>query len=138
MFNHEFKLRPSLLYAFVLLLFIIGSLIITLLLPVSGWLRWPLLLILFLYGMHLMQQHALLTSPDSVLGFKKLDESRWQIITRRAVYEGKLLGDSVVSGIVSVLRFSVQGRRTPLSCVVWRNSLPSEDYRKMMTLVKHG
>lgn len=137
MFDHEFKLRPSLLYALFLLIFIIASLIITLLLPVPGWVRWPLLLLCFLYGMHLISHHALLTAPDSVLGFKKLDESRWQIITRRAVYEGKLLGDSLVSQVVSVLRFSVQGRRAPLSCVIWRNSLPSDDYRKMIVMVKH-
>lgn len=136
MFNHEFKLRPSLWYALLLLLFIIASLIITLLLPVPGWVRWPLLFLLFLYGMHLIRQHALLTAPDSILGFKKLDESRWQIVTRRAVYEGKLLSDSLVSQVVSVLRFSVAGKRAPISCVVWRNSLPSDEYRKMMVTVK--
>lgn len=138
MFNHEFKLKPSLLYALFLLTFIITSLIITLLLPIPGWVRWPVLLLLFLYGIHLIRQHALLTAPDSVLGFKKLDESRWQIITHRAVYEGKLLGDSLVSQVVSVLRFSVQGKRTPLSCVIWRNSLPSDDYRKMIVLLKQN
>lgn len=132
----EFNIKPSVIYIVLLLSIIVTSLVMTLLLPFPAWARWPLLVLLSLYSISLMRHYALLTAPDAVLGLNKLDQSRWQIRTRQGVYEGNLLKDSLASQLVSVLRFRVAGKRAPVTCVIWCNSLPRDDYRRMLVLLK--
>ena len=134
--NHDFKIKPSIFYILLLMPVIAASLIITFLLPVANWIKWPMLVLFALYSVNLLRHHAFLRSGDAVVTLNKLDKKRWQVITRSATYKATLLGDSIVTQFVSVLRFAVPERRAPLVCIVWKDSLPAGEYRQLVVQIK--
>ncbi len=53
-------------------------------------------------------------------------------------YDAKLRGDSTVTTLVSILRFDLPARRQIATCMVFKDSLPAEDYRRLISLVRMG
>lgn len=134
--NHVFKLHPSRFYCLFLGLMLLGSGVIILLLPVVFWLKTLFLAVLIVYGIFLFQKFALLRAAFSVVGLQKQDGKQWRVETRTAVFDAVLRGDSTVTTLVSVLRFDVSGQRRPVVCMVFRDSLPAEEYRRLIGVIR--
>ncbi len=134
--NHEFKLHPSRFYCLFLVLMLFGSGIIIVMLPFSEWLTTLLLVVLSCYGFFLLYKFALLRAAFSVTALKKIDGKRWQVITRAGALDSILRGDSTVTTLVSVLRFDVSGQKRPLVCMVFRDSMPADDYRRLVATIR--
>jgi hypothetical protein len=134
--NPDFELHPSKIYCAFLGITLLMSAVIVLLLPLNFWLRVLIFLILAGYGVIIFWQYALLRAADSVIGLKKIDGKRWQLTTRAGVFESTLRGDSTVTAYVSVLRFDLPERRKPISCILVRDSLSADDYRRLVGVVR--
>lgn len=72
----------------------------------------------------------------SITSLKHEGDGRWHVSILNKMVEAELLGDSTVTGIVSVLRFRIAGRRMPISCVVFKDSLQSGRYRQLLVILK--
>lgn len=136
--NPEFKLHPSIIYCVFLGLMLAGSGIILALLPFAFWLKALLFAVLCVYGVALFMRFALLRTQQAVIALKKLDGKSWQVVTRARVFDSILRGDSTITTLVSVLRFDVSGLKRPLVCIVFRDSLPADDYRQLVGVIRMG
>lgn len=94
------------------------------------------LVLLCAYGIYLLWNNGLLRGKTSISFLKYCDERCWQIEVGSEKVEAELMGDSTVTGIISVLRFRISGRLRPLSCVVFRDSLPQNRYRQLLVLLR--
>lgn len=114
------------------------SAVIIVLLPFAGWLKILLLALLLGYGFFLMLKFALLRTAFSVTALEKMDAKRWQLQMRAGKFDAILRGDSTVTTLVSVLRFDVSGQKFPLVAIVFRDSLPADDYRRLVATIRMG
>jgi hypothetical protein len=92
--------------------------------------------LLCLYGIYLLWNNGFLRGKSSVRFLKYCDERRWQIEVGSERVEAELLGDSTVTGVISVLRFRITGRLLPLPCIVFRDSVPQHRYRQLLVVLK--
>lgn len=136
--DREFKLFPSRFYCLFLALMMLGSAVIALMLPLQFWLRTLIFAFLIVYGARIFWQFALLRSKNSVIKMTKLTDKRWRLTTPGGVVEADLRGDSTITTVVSVLRFGISGSRRPLSCMVFRDSLRADDYRRLISIIRMG
>lgn len=112
------------------------SAVIVCMLPVLIWLRLGLLVFLLAYGASIFWQYALLRAAWSVIAVKKLEDKRWQLTTRSDIQTAALRGDSTVTAYVSVLRFDIPERKKPLSCIIFRDSLAADEYRRLTGAIR--
>ncbi|RDI42692.1 protein YgfX [Aquicella lusitana] len=137
----EFKLRPSRQYLALIGTVFLGSLGMVLLLPIEAWIKILICLLLFIYAGGVLWQFALLRSPHAVISLRQNQHGKWLLRTSLKVYEAELCGDSTVTPFVSILRFRLpkQGWSMlvpacfkPGVCIVFRDSLKQDDYRKLL------
>ena len=117
---------------------LIGSGVIVVLLPRAWWLRCILFALLIGYGAVIFWRFVLLKSKDSIIRLKNLGEKRWQVTTNSDVFESLLRGDSTVTPVVSILRVDRPGRRLPLVSIIFRDSLPEGEYRRLIGMLRMG
>lgn len=65
-------------------------------------------------------------------------EGRWVIFINNTEIAASLLGDTTVTGVVSVLRFRVAHRMRPYSFVIFRDTLLADQYRQLLVILKMG
>lgn len=136
MYAKEFKLKPSKWYLGALIWLVLGTACMFLTLPFTGSEKGAALVLLILYGAHLVYHHGLLRGKQALLTFKRNSDHTWQIKTQHARYQATLAGDSAVTRFVSVLRFKVDGIRRPFNCVVFYDALDPDSYHALLMLVK--
>jgi len=86
------------------------------------------------YGLKILWQYVLL--KNTIIGLRYHHVEGWKIQLRDEVFAAKLLGESTVSKWVSVLRFKVEEKYFKCSCVVWSDSLTSEEYRRLRVVAR--
>jgi hypothetical protein len=138
MSEHVFKLFPSKLYLLLIGTAIFASLLIVLCLSVSFWIKLPGFLLLLIYGVYLFWSRGLLRGKYAVTALDYAGDKRWRIYRENQQVDAELLGDSTVTGWVSVLRFRVRGQRWPVSCVVFKDALLADQYRQLLVVLKNG
>ena len=136
MLAHEFKFKPSKQYLILLLITVFSSTVVVVCLPVSFWVKLLLLGLLCLYGANIIWKFGLLRSKTAVLGVILQSEGLWHIYIGKQSYPAKLMGNSTVTGFVSILRFQVLGSFWPKSCVVFSDSVDSDHYRQLLVLLR--
>ena len=136
--DRAFKLLPSRFYCLFLAAMLFGSAVITLMLPMELWLRTLIFAALVVYGARIFWRFALLRSKHSVIKLSNLTGKRWELTIHGETVEGILRGDSTITTVVSVLRFDIRGSRWPLSCMVFRDSLRGDDYRRLISTIRMG
>jgi hypothetical protein len=136
MLDLEFKLKPSKFYLLLQMAILIASGVIVLCLPVAMWLMTILLLVLSIYGAYMLWQFGFLLSPYSVISLRRHQDGSWLLQTNNKTYNAELRGDSTVTGFVSVLRFRLPKQSWPLSCIIFRDSLQADFYRRLLVVLK--
>lgn len=136
--QEEFKFKASALYLIILSICLLISTVIVILLPIALLLRLCLIAFVLLYGGHVFWKFGLLRAKSSILSIRRQDDGRWQVSTQENTYLADMKGDSTVSGIASALRFRVEGSLLPVSCIIFRDSLLPEEYRRLLVLLKLG
>jgi hypothetical protein len=136
MLDHAFHFKPSKHYLTLMSVVLFASLIIVLCLPLAGWIKGLSFLLIAVYGGHILWQFGFLRSKQSIVSIRRDSEGRWLLCTNNNVQVAELSGDSTVTGWVSVLRFYVHKRLSPKSCIVFRDSLPHDQYRKLLVVLR--
>lgn len=136
--NHEFNLHVSRFYCLFLALMLFGSSVIVVMLPLVWWQRAILFFVVIAYGAVIFWRFALLRAKNSIIRLRKIDEKSWQITTRSGVSEVMLRGDSTVTPVMSILRFEMAGKRQTLVSIIFRDSLPKSEYRRLVSVARMG
>lgn len=126
--NHVFNLRPSKIYAFLISLIIITSMLIWVCLPISLTLKIAGLIVLPGYGIYLLRNRQLISAIKY--------NGEWSIARGKVMIEASLQGDSTVTAYVLILRFRVPGKKWPISSVIFRDALPGDQYRQLLVVLR--
>lgn len=136
--NLEFKLHPSKFYCFFLSFTLLMSVVIVIVLPIAVWLCAIMVAVLVVYGATIFWRFALLKAPLSIIRLRQREARNWQVTTNSIVTSAVLRGDSTVTTVVAVLRFDFASRTRPVSCMIFRDSMGAEEYRRLVGLVRMG
>lgn len=136
MLNFEFIPKISTYYLVLLIFFFTLSAMIIINLPIGIAIKLLGLLSVFIYCGHMLFRFGLFFSPHSIRGLKRDSQGKWLLYTHKHTYEAELLGDSTVTSFVSVLRFRIPQSYWPKSCVIFRDSLPLDHYRKLLVVLR--
>ena len=68
--------------------------------------------------------------------FIQLDENGWQLQRGKERYAIDIAGESTVTSFVTVLRFRVPGNRFKQSCVIFKDTMEPEVYRRMVVCLR--
>lgn len=136
MLDQEFKLKPSRHYLMLMLAILIISLNILLLLPTVYWMKMIGFVLLVAYGFSILWQYVLLRNRNSIIAIKKQSDGHWLVRTNQYHYEVELCGDSVVTGLVSILRFRSPKSFWRKTAIIFRDSLGDEQYRRLLVVLK--
>ena len=96
------------------------------------------LALIILYGAQTLWRYGFLRDTKSVQSIQMIEDKKWRVSFRNVVMTGELLGDSTVTSYLSVLRFKFDDRRYPVSCIVFRDSLPKDQYRDLIVTIRMG
>jgi len=116
--------------------FLLASILLALSLPLVLGLKLAVLWSIFLYGGWIFWRFILLKNKHSVIAIKQLAAKEWRIWTPHMQYKAQLCGSSTLTPVVMVLRFRIAEQYWPLSCVVFRDALPTERYKQLYMLLK--
>lgn len=134
--NQEFAFKPSKQYLGLYGAMFLASLMIIFILDLPLGIRLLLLIAVSCYMGYQCWRFILLRSQHSILRIQWLGEGQWQIATRDHCYRASLCGHSTVTPFLSVLRFRIAKQWRPVSCVIFRDSLGAENYRRLFIEIK--
>ena len=129
---HEFKIFPSRTYKFLFSIIIIATCAVVIFLSINILLKLFLLLIIILYSAKQFSESVLLSHKNSIHTIYCNDEKAWSIATADTVIDVELCHGSTVTAYVCVLVFKCIKTSTEYNCVLFRDSLKHDEYRKLM------
>jgi hypothetical protein len=135
MHNIDIKLKPSKLFLILVIITLICSVFIIYSLPIKLRFRSILLGLTLTYGWFMIWDRALLQGAHSILGLK-YDANGWQIQERIKQSPAQLCGESTIASFISILRFKLAGQRRKRTCLVFKDALGSELYRKLLVSLR--
>jgi hypothetical protein len=137
MLNSGIDLKASRLFITLILLTLLSNLVIVYFLPFAAIIKTGLGVVILFYSLWALRRYGFLTSPHSILGLKQLNDDIWQLRYPEHSVLGSLTGDSTVTAFLTVLRFKIPGKRFKQACVVLRDSLDTEEYRRFLVELKN-
>ena len=140
MLDQEFKLKPSKYYLVLMISVLLMTMFMIAYLPLSGFLKFGLWMILIIYGIHFFWSYGCLRGSSSVLAVRYRENIGWLIKTPTNNFLANIKGDTTVTAWASILRFRIERRSvipaTSFSCVIFKDALDQDEYRKLMILLK--
>lgn len=131
----SFKLKPS--KQFNLLILLVLSICLVIVASIN--LRWEAKLALavsvLIYSGWIAGRYGLLISKQAIVKLV-LNSNGWAIGKAQSLDLAQVCGDSTVTTWVSVLRFKVAKKRAKQTCVIFRDSLGSEQYRRLLVALR--
>src|SRR3990167_2934157 len=129
MHYQDFHLKPSRQFIILIIAFSLGGVGACLSLPMG--IKWLFAFTSCIYGAWLLWRLGLLKSRYAIVYLRCYVDGGWKIRqSQQMLQDAVLLGDSVVTTWVSVLRFLVDGHCT-VSCVVFHDALGKHTYRQL-------
>jgi len=137
MLNPVFNLQPSRIFIACIALLLFFNIIIVLWLPIHLLLKFLWLVFFTVYAGRQIWQHGLLRSQQAILTLAPQASGSWYLASSTGIVSGAILqGDSTLTALVCVLRFRLAEQRRVLTCVLFRDCLSGEDYRRLRVLAK--
>ncbi|HVE43873.1 MAG TPA: protein YgfX [Gammaproteobacteria bacterium] len=130
--QETFQLHPSRYYTYFFSFFTISTMAVVCYFSCAVVIKLGLLLFTVFYSASIFKRHVFLKSPLSVRCITWRQGQLWRLSLQNTSVDAVLRGDSTVTRFVSVLRFSVQGSRWPVSCVVFPDALAVDKYRRLI------
>ena len=134
--ERAFNFKPSKYYLILLTIILLTSMAIAGSLPMRMEFRLLGWMFVFVYGGMMIWRYGLLRSKHSILSLSYQSDGRWHLHTKNAVYVAQLRGDSTVTHLVAILRFQVTNQYWPQSCLVFRDSLERDEYRRLLVVLR--
>ena len=135
MLETEFNLRPSTQYLILLILMVGVSEVILwrTALPIFILFKMGLSFVILIYGYYLWRCQFFIRS----IRLQDVKANEWLLNTNENDLNenyliGKLQKDSTVTNIICILRFQVAGRFFPITCIIFRDTLSQEQYRRLV------
>lgn len=135
--DREFKLKPSKLHCIGFSILWISSLLIILCLPISLMISVSGAFLFCVYSAYQFWRTLLLKHRESIISLRSLSDGNWLLNLANKEEKGILRGDSTITPFVAVLRFQIDNRRLPLTCLVFKDSLERDQYRQLLVIVKN-
>ncbi|OAI50025.1 hypothetical protein AYO45_00145 [Gammaproteobacteria bacterium SCGC AG-212-F23] len=132
------ELKPSKIAIFLISIVIVSSMLISFLLLVS-WVE-KLILLLFIsgYGSQIMRKYGLLTARNAIFHCRYSDENGWYFSSHDVdFFAVDIMGESTLTRWLSVLRFQIAGEKSKQACVIFKDSIATNDYRKMLAILRN-
>ncbi len=136
MLYHEFHCRSSRLLFSIMLIVLMGTIGAVIYLPIVWYMKCVLVLCVIIYGSVIVWRYVLLRHVHSILQLHCLGNGKWHIQTVSHRYEASLMRDSIVTQMMMLLRFHVQGKRFPLTTIILRDALGNESYRRLIAATR--
>ena len=131
-----FKLSPSKRYLLIIIIVYFSSCLVALLLPIPLIFKLVIVLALTSYLGWATWKYCLLQAATSILALRFISDKKWVLLTRTEELEAVLLGDSTITRWVAILRFSIDGQRTPVSCILFADALTADEYRSLVATAR--
>jgi len=130
------QLKPSRIFISLIGLVMWGSLALTIGLPIDWVLKIVLIISVLVYGTWILWIVGLMKGANSIVGLQLLADGSCSLRYPLCTIEAEMMGDSTVTTVVCVLRFSVQGKRLKASCVVFKDSVERKMYRELLVWLR--
>ncbi len=138
MLDLEFRLKSSKQYLLLFALLVLASIAIVLSLTLALWLKLIGIILIAAYGIFILIDVGLRWSPRSIIALRRHPDGMWLLQTPEKHYEGALRGDSTVTQWISVLRFQIPQQYKPKTCIIFRDSLEPDEYRRLLVILRMG
>jgi hypothetical protein len=132
----DIQLEPSRIFSGLIVIVCVGCISITLSLSLGWILKIVLMMSELAYCSWILWVHGRLLSPSSVVGLQLLAEGQCYLKYPLRIIEAKIRGDSTVTTAVCVLRFKIPDKRRAVSCVIFKDSMEREMYRKLLVWLR--
>ncbi len=129
--NIDIHLKPSWQFIFFILLTLICNVGIIFYLTISFWIKVLLLCVVLGYGVRVLWDRGYLKGLNSIRNLYYKDDS-WELHSQSGVATATLCGESTMTTFISVLRFQDVITKKKYSCVIFRDSLESGLYRRLL------
>lgn len=130
----DIKLQPSQQFKWFLILLTLSSILIIWFLSISIMLKLCLSFLSLAYGIYHYFRYGLLQHPHSIVGLK-LARKEWSVLDHAGYQSAILCGSSTITRRICILRFKVSGKKLKQSCILFRDSVQADQYRKIRLAV---
>ncbi len=131
----DFHLAPSRLYLFIFGAILLITSLILCYFPIPWWLKLIAVMIVIAHGSHTCWRYALLRHKFSITTIRYTSEKRWVIQNGEGTLAVDLHPSTTVTTIVMLLHFRVPGKMIPHKSVIFRDSLSTDDFRKLLVIL---
>lgn len=128
--NIDIRLKRSKKFTLLMLCLWLGSLVIIVNLQIVWWFKAVFLLLTTIYGVQIIRSSYLLREIRHMTG------NAWHLLSTKDQLIGELAGDSTVTRLVSILRFTIPQKRLKRSYVIFNDSMTANEYRRLIVCVK--
>lgn len=136
MHDQEFHLQPSKIGQYLMLGISIASIVIVLNLSMAIYWKCLGVVLVGLYASIIFWKKFLLKSTHSILSLRCTIDGQWQIQTANGEAKIEILRESTVTPWVTILCLKMKNKFFPLSCIIFRDSLAKDYYRKLVVALK--
>lgn len=136
MLDLAFKISKKYCSGVIVIFLLSVGIVFSLNLPII--IKFALAFAIIMYGIWIVWRFGLLRSKHSLIGIKHLTGKKWLLHTPHAVVQGILCGESTVTNLICILRFKISGKTFKKSCIILRDSLPNDAYRKLLVRLRMG
>jgi hypothetical protein len=136
MLKLDINLVPSKLFTTVIALIFLCSAVVVMTLTMILFAKLCLIFLSAAYSAYIIFYYGLLKSQKSILKIS-LSPDGWTIWDKHRVHAAELCGSSTITRIVCVLRFKILSERSKRSCLVLKNSLDPNLYRKLLMNIRN-
>lgn len=109
---------------------LLGSLAIICYLPFIGVMKLVLIGLCVLYSVSILRKQR-------QYQFIRHNKEGWWLRSADEEYKIEIVGDSTVTIFVTVLRFIVTGKKFKQSCVIFKDAMDGDTYRKMIVRLRY-
>jgi hypothetical protein len=134
--NREFRLNPSKSYLIFLAILLLSTMVIWVSLSLPLLIQTLGVLVIGFYGYILIKRYGLLESTYSIKAIQYKEKDTWLIYQQNNWLLAELLGNSTVTGWVSILRFRINNKGRSLSCIILKDSLGEDTYRHLLSVLR--
>jgi hypothetical protein len=132
----DIQIKPSKLFILLLAVTTVCCIIIVATLPLSILNKLFISAVVLVYAWFLLINWGLLHGKNIItqLGY---GEEGWTLLDRENnIWRGEICGDSTLTPFLGILRFKLEGQRKKRSCLVFKDTLHDDLYRRLMVTVR--
>lgn len=95
-----------------------------------------LMTIVAVYGLKIITKDILLRNKASIIAIQKNTSREWLLQTNTRIVTANLLGESIVTPYLCILLFKTAFQKRAIPCIICRDSLGQENYRRLLVTLR--